>query len=60
MTLTLPIDSVRLFLFAIGRTMLIFSPDARMVEMILTTLPYKVKQEATQRINAIKADSEKE
>lgn len=43
-----------------GRTMLIFSPDARMVEMILTTLPYKVKQEATQRINAIKADSEKE
>jgi len=40
--------------------MLIFSPDARMVEMILTTLPYKVKQEATQRINAIKADSEKE
>lgn len=30
-----------------GRTMLIFSPDARMVEMILTTLPYKVKQEAT-------------
>ena len=37
-----------------GRTMLIFSPDARMVEMILTTLPYKVKQEATQRINAIK------
>lgn len=43
-----------------GRTMLIFSPDARMVEMILTTLPHKVKQEATQRINAIKADSEKE
>ena len=29
-----------------GRTMLIFSPDSRMVEMILETLPYKIKQEA--------------
>ena len=27
-----------------GRTMLIFSPDSRMVEMILETLPYKIKQ----------------
>ena len=33
-----------------GRTMLIFSPDERMVGLILETLPYKVKQEAKQRI----------
>ncbi len=41
-----------------GMTMLIFSPDDRMVEMILETLPYKVKQDAKQRISAIKADKE--
>lgn len=33
-----------------GRTILIFSPDKRMTEMILETLPYKIKQEAKQRI----------
>ena len=43
-----------------GRTMLIFSPDERMVGMILETLPYKVKQEAKQKIGTNIANTEEE
>ena len=43
-----------------GRTMLIFSPDERMVGMILETLPYKVKQEAKQKIGTNSAGTEEE
>ena len=43
-----------------GRTMLIFSPDERMVGMILETLPYKVKQEAKQKIGTNSADTAEE
>ena len=41
-----------------GRTMLIFSPDKRMTEMILETLPYKIKQEAKQRIETTNQSEE--
>ncbi len=41
-----------------GRTMLIFSPDKRMSEMILESLPYKVKQEAKQSIESIQQSAE--
>ena len=40
--------------------MLIFSPDERMVGMILETLPYKVKQEAKQKIGTNIANTEEE
>ncbi len=43
-----------------GKTMVIFSPDQRMVQLILNTLPYKIKLEAKAQFRNTDTDTDEE